>query len=487
MPWLLALAALTLLRLWLAAILPLAPDEAYYWVWSSGLQGGYLDHPPMVAIFIRAGTLLAGETPLGVRLLGPLSLALGSLLLMRAAEDLFPGRRAGPWAAALLNATLLAGVGAIAMTPDTPLLFFWTATIWALARLHATGDGRWWLVAGLLAGLALASKYTAALLGLGILFWLLADPAMRRWLLRWQPWAGGVLAMLAFAPVIAWNAANGWASFAKQGGRAGDGDGDVGDALRYLGELIGAQVGLATPLVFLLCVAGAAAAARQWWRGRDAAALLLAALILPGAAIFLWQATGSRVQGNWPAILYPAAAIAAAALLAAPRWMRLRVPALVLGGAMTGAVYLQAAAAPLPLPRGADPTLARLAGWDAFLGDVEAAAAAQGAAFVAAEEYGLASVLAFGLPPGRVVVAMDGRWQHFSLPTPPAGVTGLLVRSERRGEWPPNWPGAEPIPGEDGRLVRRRGGVTAEAYRLWRVVPAPGQPPAAVLPRSGGG
>jgi 4-amino-4-deoxy-L-arabinose transferase-like glycosyltransferase len=487
MPWLLALAAVTALRLWLAAILPLAPDEAYYWVWSRGLQGGYLDHPPMVAVFIRAGTLLLGETPLGVRLLGPLSLALGSLLLARAAEDLFPGRRAGPWAAALLNATLLAGVGGIALTPDTPLLFFWTATIWALARLHATGDGRWWLVAGALAGAALASKYTAALLGLGILVWLLADPAMRRWLLRWQPWAGGALALLAFAPVIAWNAAHGWASFAKQGGRAGDGDGGVGDALRYLGELIGGQVGLATPLVFVLCIAGAASAARHCWRERDPAALLLAALILPGAAIFLWQATGSRVQGNWPAILYPAAAIAAAALLTGPRWVRLRVPALALGVAMTGAVYLQAAAAPLPLPRGADPTLARLGGWSAFLGDVEAAAAAHGATFVAAEEYGLASVLAFGLPPGRVVVAMDGRWRHFSFPAPPAGVTGLLVRSERRGQWPPVWPGAEPIAGEAGRLVRRRGAVDAEAYRLWRVVPAQGHPPTAILPRPGGG
>lgn len=487
MGWLLALAALTLLRLWLGAILPLAPDEAYYWVWSRGLQGGYLDHPPMVALFIRAGTALVGETPLGVRLLGPLSLALGSVLLARAAEDLFPGRRAGPWAAALLNATLLAGVGAIAMTPDTPLLFFWTATIWALARLHATGDGRWWLATGLFAGGALASKYTAALLGLGIVLWLLADPAMRRWLLRWQTWAGGALALLAFAPVIAWNAANGWASFAKQGGRAGDGDGDIGDALRYLGELIGGQVGLATPIVFLLCAAGAVAAGREAWRARDRAALLLAALVLPGAAIFLWQATGSRVQGNWPAILYPAAAIAAAALLAGPRWLRLRVPALVLGGAITGAVYLQAAAAPLPLPRGADPTLARLGGWDAFLEDVETAATAQGSAFVAAEEYGLASVLAFGLPPQRVVVAMDARWRHFSLHAPPSGVTGLLVRSERRGQWPPNWPEAEPIPGEAGRLVRRRGAVDAEAYRLWRVAPVPGQPPAAILPRRGGG
>ncbi|WP_369407980.1 glycosyltransferase family 39 protein, partial [Roseomonas rosulenta] len=355
MGWVAALAAVTALRLALAAILPLAPDEAYYWVWSRSLQAGYLDHPPMVALFIAAGTAIAGETPLGVRLLAPLSMALGSILLARAAEDLFPGRNAGPWAAALLNATLLAGLGGVTMTPDTPLLFFWTAALWATARLHRTGAGGWWLAVGACAGLALASKYTAALFGAGMVLWLAIDPAMRRWLARWQIWAGGAIALLAFAPVVAWNAAQGWASFAKQGGRAGEGGLD----LRFLGELIGGQAALATPLVFVLCVAGAGAAVLAWWRGRDPAALLLAALVLPGAALFLWQAMGSRVQGNWPAVLYPAAAIAAAALLRARGWLRLRVPALALGAAMTGAVYLQAVAAPLALPRRSDPTLAR--------------------------------------------------------------------------------------------------------------------------------
>ncbi|CAH0154621.1 glycosyltransferase family 39 protein [Roseomonas sp. CECT 9278] len=479
MGWLAALAALTALRLVLAAVLPLAPDEAYYWVWSRDLQAGYLDHPPMVALFIAAGTALAGETALGVRLLAPLSMALGSILLARAAEDLFPGRNAGPWAAALLNATLLAGLGGVTMTPDTPLLFFWTAALWAAARLYRSGDGRWWLAVGACAGLALASKYTAVLFGAGIVLWLAIDPAMRRWLARWQVWAGGAVALLAFAPVVAWNAAQGWASFAKQGGRAGDG----GFTLRFLGELIGGQAGLATPLVFVFCVAGAGAAALAWWRWRDAGALLLAALVLPGAALFLWQATGSRVQGNWPAVLYPAAAIGAAALLRAPVWLRLRVPALVLGAVMTGAVFLQALAAPLPLPRGSDPTLARLGGWPGFTDAVAAAAAREGAGFVAAEEYGLASLLTFRLPRDRVVVAMDARWRFFTLPAPPPGVTGLLVRSERRGEGAPLWPGAEPLP--EGRLVRSRDGVAAEAYRLFRVTAGAGQPPAVVLPRPG--
>src|SRR5580698_1774695 len=116
------LAALTAVRLAIAAITPLSPDEAYYWVWSCALAPGYLDHPPMVALWIRIGTSLAGNGALGVRLLAPLSAAVGSILLYQAGERLLPGRRAGVAAAALLNATLLFGIGGVVMTPDTPLL-----------------------------------------------------------------------------------------------------------------------------------------------------------------------------------------------------------------------------------------------------------------------------------------------------------------------------------------------------------------------------
>ncbi|MCA3380459.1 MAG: glycosyltransferase family 39 protein, partial [Roseomonas sp.] len=200
-PWLVALLALTGLRLVLAAILPLSPDEAYYWVWSRNLQPGYLDHPPMVAIFIWLGTALAGDSALGVRLLGPVTLFVGSLMLARSAEDLFPGRGAGPWAAALMNATLFAALGAVTMTPDTPLLFFWVATLWAVARAQRSGDARWWLAAGVFAGAALLSKYTTALLGFGLVLWLVLLPEARRWLTRWQLWAGGALAVAMFVPV----------------------------------------------------------------------------------------------------------------------------------------------------------------------------------------------------------------------------------------------------------------------------------------------
>lgn len=228
-------------------------------------------------------------------------------------------------------------------------------------------------------------------------------------------------------------------------------------------------------------MAGVALATTAWAGRGDAAAALLAAMVLPGAAIFLWQATGSRVQGNWPAILYPGACIAAAAFTPR-RLIAWRRPAVALGAVTAVAVYVQAAFAPLPLPRRLDQTLARLGGWDDFAATVEAERQRLGAGFVAAEEYGLAAQLALRLPPGVPVVALDARWAFFDLPAPPPGVTGLLVQSERRSG-APAWPGAEPVGSAEGSLVRARRGIEAERYRRFRVQTRPGLPPSALLPR----
>ncbi len=476
-----ALAALTALRLLVAAVTPLAPDEAYYWVWSRALAPGFLDHPPMVALWIRAGTLLAGAGALGVRLLAPLAAALGSVLLAQAGADLLGDRRRGVLAAVMLNATLLFGAGAVTMTPDTPLLLFWTATLWALGRLLATGHGGWWLAAGAATGLALDSKYTALLLPPAMLLWLLAVPALRPWLRRVQPWAGAVLAGAACAPVLLWNARHGWASFIRQGGRAGDWH--PAAALRFLAELFGGQIGLATPLLALLFAAGMAMAARRGWR-RDPAWTLLALLTLLPGAVFFQHALGDRVQANWPAVIYPAAALAAAGL---GRW-RWSAQAVALGAAITVLVYLQATLAPVRLPRGLDPTLARLGGWPGLAGAV-AAAAAQAEAqyqaqYIAADEYGLAAELAWQLPAELPVIGVDPRWALFDLPdarAAMAGRPGLLVRSVRRDGMPfsDDWARVAPL----GEVARSRGGVVAERYRLYLITGRDGTEPAARLPR----
>ncbi len=474
-----ALALVTVVRLGVAAVTPLAPDEAYYWVWSRALQGSYLDAPPMVALWIRIGTAIAGATPLGIRLLGPLSGALGSVLLWHTAEILLPGRRAGLIAAALLNASLLFGVGTVIMTPDTPLLFFWVACLWALAGFTRDGNGWWLVLAAMLAGAAFDSKYTAAFLAVGGVLWLLWVPGLRR---RWFDPAlywGVLWGMQVVLPVLSWNRSHHWVGFLKQGGRLTHWQPE--QAPRFLGELIGAQLGLATPLVFVLCVAGVVLATRRAWTRRDPAYSLLAAMTLPAVAVFVQHCFAGRVQGNWPAVLYPAAAIAAAAL-DAPRWRRLIRPAVALGLVITALVYVQAATAVLPLPVTRDPTALKLAGWGGLARAVAAAQARSAAAFVAADDYGPASELALHLPPGARVIGVEPRWAWFDLPRPSlAGQTGLLVRSLRRAG-PPDpapWASVQAL----GTVWRRRGAARVEGFRLYRVVARASPVPQAQLPR----
>ncbi len=468
----LAIAGLTALRLLVAGLTPLSHDEAYYWVWSQAPALGYLDHPFMVALWVRIGTTLFGDGAFGVRLLAPLAAALGSVLILYAARRLGAGR--GYAAALLLNATLLFGAGGILMTPDTPLILFWIATLWAMARIVAGGSGWWWIVAGITTGLALDSKYTAALLLAGISLWLLLLPAGRRWLLRdLRPWIGLAIALLLFLPVVVWNADHHWASFLKQGGRTGDFH--PARAAQFLGELILGQLGLATPVVFVLCLLGFLRATRRAVAERDPAAGLLVALGVFPALVFIQHAFGDRVQGNWPEVIYPAGVIAAAALPLTARWLK---PAFAVGFVMTLAVYVQAIASPMPLGGASDPTIRMLGGWNRLAEAVETAAHRSGAQFVAIDEYGLGSELALRLPSSLPVIADDPRWLLFHLPQarglPVQGARGLLLRTTRRRTLPDAEPWANLA--SVGEIGRGRWGRIGESYRVYAVTVGPAAP-----------
>ncbi len=512
-----ALAAVTALRLLIAATVPLSPDETYYWVWSHALAGGYLDHPPMVALWIRAGTTLAGSSALGIRLLAPLAAGVGSLLVWDAGERLLPERQAGLIAACLLNVTLVLGIGAVMMTPDTPLLFFWVCALWAMSQLAVGGRSAWWLAVGLFTGLAFDSKYTGAFLVLGTALWLLI--AGRNWLARPGPWLGAAVGLAVVAPVLYWNAAHDWISFAKQGGRLDEWR--IGRTAQYLLELIAGQAGLATPLVFVLCAAGIVAAGRWTWRARDPAATLLAAMTVPPILVFLEHTLAERVQGNWPAIIYPAGVLAAAGLLRfrrhdehrtlslrrartdgpricsltdgipsravmdaerpATQERQVYTAAILLGLVMTGLVYLHATLGLFPIAIRYDPVALQLAGWPDLARQVESVRETTGAAFIAADQYGVASQLAYWRPAHVAVIAVGQRWRLFNLPPAQiAGTTGLLVRSTRRGEI------SQPLPWARPKLIsvaqRARNGVPVETYLIYQVSPTVNPAGAAALP-----
>ncbi|MFT8418779.1 MAG: glycosyltransferase family 39 protein, partial [Acetobacter sp.] len=227
--WWGGLALLTLVRLVLAASIPLAPDEAYYRIWAQAPAGGYFDHPPMVAVWVRLGLFLAGDTALGVRLMGPVSICLGTVLIVQAAYGWLRGqvapeqaRVAGIRAGVLFNGTLGVGLGALVMTPDAPLLLFMSLMVWGLVHACIGRQRGMWLVVGLAAGLGFDSKYTILLPVAGLVVWLLGTKGGRAWLRTPWPFCGALVGLACTTPVIWWNAGHGWASLVRQGGRVGE-------------------------------------------------------------------------------------------------------------------------------------------------------------------------------------------------------------------------------------------------------------------------
>lgn len=474
-----AVLGLALVRLVIAASTGLTEDEAYYRLWGLAPAAGYLDHPPMTAWLIAIGQSIAGDTALGVRLMAVILPIVGTWFLWRSAFILF-GRAVANRAVAVSLAMPLLAAGGVIMTPDTPSVFFWGLASWALAELWRSGRAQWWLAIGAFAGLGLLSKYTNLFAGAGVVLWLIVVPEARRWLASWQPWVGGALAFAIASPMIAWNQAHGWASFAKQFGRVGAGHGLT---LKYLGELVGGLVGLASPVIAVLAAIGFVASFRLVWRTRDPRHAMLLAGLVPMGLYFLQHALHDRVQANWPAPLYPTLAVLAALAIvaieergatASIHLRRLAASALPLGFAIIGLLYVHVLHPLVVLPGERDPT-SQMRGWEAVAGEVERLRVDAAAAWIATSSYAVAGALAFQEAArdtgGAPVIQLNERLRYVHLPTTPADLlskTALYVELERRvrPEWLKSRFGSVT---RLGRIERRHDGVVIAAYEVYRL------------------
>lgn len=467
----LTVAALVLLRLVGAAWTPLTFDEAYYWIWSKHLAFGYYDHPPGVALVIRLGTTIAGDTEFGVRLVSILLALPMSFAVYRTAEILFGGQRVAATATILLNVTLMAAVGTLIVTPDSPLLVASSFVLFFLAKVLESGRGAWWLAVGAAAGAALASKYTAMFFGPAILIWLISSPKLRTWLV--SPWLylGGLVALIVFSPVILWNADHGWVSFIKQLGRSEVVQFKPG----FIGELIPTQIAFATPLVFILGAMGLYALARREG-GALAARALINAMFWTITLYFLWHSLHARVEANWFAPVYPAFAIAAAVAANLTRWeprpqrvvnfcLRWASPVGIL---MFAALIVQADTGVLTGFR-RDATVRSVGvGWQTLAAEIEAVRTRVGASCVLAPDYGTASWLTFYLPKDTCVIQPTQRirWVNMGQPDPAKLSGKLLWVDEVRASIQPYVAKTFAKVERVGEFKRMRGPLVIETYAL---------------------
>jgi hypothetical protein len=185
-----------------AYTLELHADEAYYWIYSRFLDWGYFDHPPMVALFIRAGDSLM-HNELGLRLFTVLtstaSIYILWLILKKYAVD--------AWSFVLVVPCIfIFHIYGFTTTPDAPLFFF--AVLFYFLYQKYIDEDKWTLalLLGLVIACMLYSKYHAVLL---ILFTLACNIKLLK---RPSFWLIVVLAGLLYIPHILWQVNHGYPS-----------------------------------------------------------------------------------------------------------------------------------------------------------------------------------------------------------------------------------------------------------------------------------
>ncbi len=306
--FILALLGLTLYRV-LALLQPhlvLFYDEAYYYHWSLNLDWGYYSKPPMVAWMIWLFTQLFGDTGFAIKLGAPVLYGLSAWLVYRMASELWE-ERSGLMAGWVFLTMPLMGYNSLFITTDAPLVFFWALTLWLFLRALRQPDRLTdWILLGLACGAGMLSKYTMALLPLGLFLYLAFTPARRQLLATPGPWVAAVIAGLLFGGNIWWNFANDFVAFRHTS--------EISGLDKYglypaeLAEFWGAQLVIFGPVWSLMLL----------WRGRqlrDANEAALWWAFWPLFGVISLQALLSHAFINWAAPAFVAASLLAGKLL----------------------------------------------------------------------------------------------------------------------------------------------------------------------------
>jgi len=425
-------------------------DEMYYVVAGQHPAFGYVDQPPLTPLLSAASVALLGVSPTAVRVLPAVEMALVVLLVASIARGLGGSRRAQVLASITAALSGYLGAGHLDTTTE-PDLLAWALILWLLVKLLAGGDRRLWLAVGVVAGIDLENKDTLLFLGVGLLVALVVT---RRWDVVRSPWAWAAIgiALLMWAPNIAWQAANGWPQVTMARAIAGYADDNRAQVVPLLWLFSG-------PLLFPLSAAGLfwvlrAKAAAPWRVIGIGALVALAVVVVTGGKAYyaigtvsVFMAAGAIVLDRWLArgrLPLKAVSFAVAATLSGVVIALLTLPVLPLD------TYARSS-----LPA-AVPDTANQVGWPQFVATVEGVVAAlppdeRARAVILTNDYSEASplvLLGSGLPP-----VYSGHNAYWAWGPPPADRTVVIhVGDWRPADWGSFFAGCHTVASVDNGL-----------------------------------
>jgi 4-amino-4-deoxy-L-arabinose transferase-like glycosyltransferase len=314
-------------------------DSLYYLDSARHPAWGYVDYPPVTPTIARLSLWLFGPSVWGLRLWPSLAGAGMVALAALIARELGGGRPAR-LLAALGAATSLVLLGANWLFQTVTFdQVVWLTTLWLFARLVRTEDRRLWLALGAALGVGLETKYTVIGLIAGLVLATLLTPLRRHLASPW-PWLGAGVALLMFAPNLAWQAAHGWPSVEYTLNHKSAQSVDF-SPLTFLGD----QLALIGPLAIPVWIGG------LYWLLASPVRRALGIAVLAPFVIYLFAGKGYYIGPLHPFLIAAGACAIEAWTAHRRRWLR---PATAVALAAQAMVLL-----PIALPVVPEATMAQ--------------------------------------------------------------------------------------------------------------------------------
>ena len=345
----------------------LSGDEAYYWDWGRHLSWGYYSKPPLIGWLMALLRIAQLDGGAGIRaasaLIGTGTL---SLIYLLAARLFSP--RVGFWALCVTSATIGNVALNICMTTDAPLTLCWCGALYSFWRLIEKASFRWSVALMLCWGIgALAKQMMLVFFPLGLIF-LLMSPQKKRLLhepLLWGAWLGS---MLFLVPSLWWNSKHDWITFQHTSAHLRGEHFSWLKAFSQMLEFLGSQLGLATPVTFVMILLVFTLLFRKWKELSDSERYLLL-FSAPPLLFFLLFSFHRSINPNWPLVYYLPGMILLASVCCQQGkalfcWFRRGI---VIGAGLSVAFYVTMALLP---STGFDLTrivpLREISGWSAY-------------------------------------------------------------------------------------------------------------------------
>ncbi len=245
LPFWVFVVLLTLVRLLTIPFFDLGVDEAHYVLYGRYLDLSYFDHPPLVGWTHALFAWLLGENLIAARLSAVLLGIVTLWSLYRFLLQVIQSQSAALFGVVAFAATPMFGALFMMLMPETLLLALIFPMLLSLHAIERHNRLRDWAVLGVALGLAGLAKYTAVLIPLALLLYLL-------WrhkgavLLTYKLPLAALIALAMVSPVVVWNMQHDWISFAFQSHHV---TGGSGIDLEAFGLSIAAQFGAYSPFL----------------------------------------------------------------------------------------------------------------------------------------------------------------------------------------------------------------------------------------------